>query len=707
MGIRYEPPSRYEGIPGESLATSFAPLDRSSLNDELDLDGMLQSLLDRALLSAGCQVGVILMLDPRSGTLQGSCGAGIDVAQVEAMSIPITGTQGLVADVTLTARTAQTADVAQDYRVVPVLRAALMAAGMQAMLALPILKHGELARYSVYSTLGVLIIGSKQPLSPETTAHLQQIVGKVGGVMHQAEERDQMQRTIAHLETERDWLWSMVNGVSDPVLVTDEANTISLQNQRAQELFQLSSDDSQGKRHAIEMNNFLFSAMLSSLALDQRGSLRRDLTLVDPIEGSELLFEVIARRMPNSRTGQHTIVSILKNVSDLRRASQELDRQLHQLQQAEQEARQERDRLTLILRNVANPIIVSDANNSIILINDQARRLFQAPRGAISRQSRANIFSSNDAKFTSFVAGLLLEPTRVTAAELQLQDPATEEMLTMAVNSGAIFDELGRVQAVVSVLHDLTRLRELERRRVEQQLFESEKLAATGRLAASIAHEINNPLEAIKNALYLLVNRTDHESPNYRFLEIANKETQRVSGIIKQMLGFYRPSVDHQPTNVNQIVREVVELLAKVLHQQAITLKLDLAEQLPSIMAASDQLRQVFLNLIINSQHAMTHGGELTITTLVAETNDAEYVSRRSVVIHFRDTGNGIKPEYLSHIFEPFFTTKIEGKGTGLGLWVSAGIIEDHGGQVKVKSRLGHGTTFTIFLPAEEGRAAT
>ena len=679
----------------------------SSLSEQLDMDSLLQSLLDRALQSANCAVGAVFMLDPARGVLQGTCVTGLDAAQIEAMSIPLTSAQGLIADVALTARAGQTDDLVQDYRVIPALRAVLTAAGMQAMLVVPILKRADLARYSIYPTLGVLVIGSTDPLPAAISDQLQQIVGQVGGAMHHAEEREQMQRTIAHLEAERDWLWSMVNGVSDPVLVTDEANRITLQNQRAQELFQISSDDSEGKRHAIEMNNVLFSAMLSSLALDQRSSLRRDLTLVDPIEGSELLFEVIARRAPISRSGKPTIVSILKNVSDLRQASQELDRQLHQLQQAEQEVRQERDRLNLILRNVANPIIVSDANNRIILINDQARRLFQAPGGAISRRARANIFSSNDAKFTSFVAGLMLEPTKVTTAELQLQDPASEEMLTMAVNSGAIFDPLGQVQAVVSVLHDLTRLRELEWRRVEQQLFESEKLAATGRLAASIAHEINNPLEAIKNALYLLVARMPQDAPNYRFLDIANKETQRVSHIIKQMLGFYRPSGDRQLTDINQVISEVVELLGKVLQQHAITPRLELDPALPPIMATGDQLRQVFLNLIINSQHAMPQGGELTITTSVAESNDVEYVSRRSVVIQFRDSGNGIKPEHLDHIFEPFFTTKVEGKGTGLGLWVSAGIIEDHGGQIKVRSRVGYGTTFRIFLPVEASHAAT
>ncbi len=683
-----------------------APAVRLTLHDQLDSDALLQSLLDTVLQAASSDIGAALMIDPERGVLQGAYAAGLDAAQIEAIRIPLAGAQSITVDVALTARSAQADDLDNDYRVAPALRGLLIAAGVRAVLLVPILKDVGLAQSPDYPTLGVLVIGSLQPLSPDAVARIEQLAGQVGDAMRQAEELERMRHMVARLETEREWLWSMVNGVSDPVVVTDEANNIVLQNQRAQELFQLSGDDSEGKRHAIEMNNFLFSAMLSSLALDQRGALRRDLTLVDPIEGTELLYEIIARQAPSSSRDKRTIVSILKNVSDLREASQELDRQLLQLEQAEEEVRQERDRLNLILRNVADPIIVTDANNRIILINDQARQLFQAPRGAISRRSRASIFSSNDAKFTSFVGGLLLEPTKVTSAELQLQDPATEEMLTMVVKSGAIFDALGQVQAVVSVLHDLTRLRELEWRRVEQQLFESEKLAATGRLAASIAHEINNPLEAIKNSLYLLVTRTPPDSPNYRFLEIANKETQRVSNIIKQMLGFYRPSVDRQHTDVNQILCEVVELLGKVLQQSGVAVHLDLAPHLPYIMAAGDQLRQVFMNLIINSQQAMASGGNLTITTSVAETDDAAYVSRRSLVVNFRDTGGGIRSEHLDHIFEPFFTTKTEGKGTGLGLWVSAGIVEDHGGQMKVRSRIGRGTTFTIFLPVEADNAA-
>ncbi len=306
---------------------------------------------------------------------------------------------------------------------------------------------------------------------------------------------------------------------------------------------------------------------------------------------------------------------------------------------------------------------------------------------------------ANETKLSSFLLQLRLEETLERSGEIQLVDPETGENLAMYVTATEVPDELGQPSAVVSVLHDVTKIRELERKTLEQQLSESEKQAAVGRLAATVAHEINNPLEAIQNALYLVFSGTSKEDPNYRFLEIANRETQRVSNIIQQMLGFYRPSPVAEATDLKEVIHGVIGLLERHMRQHQVTIAYDPGGDLPPVLVPGDQLRQVFLNLLLNAQEAMPSGGSLSISTRVSRETDTEFVAGSYVIVQVRDTGVGISEEHLPHVFEPFYSTKRDTKGTGLGLWVSQGIIQNHGGSMRVASRAGRGTTFTIALP--------
>jgi len=264
--------------------------------------------------------------------------------------------------------------------------------------------------------------------------------------------------------------------------------------------------------------------------------------------------------------------------------------------------------------------------------------------------------------------------------------------LPMEITAREVLDATGQVTAVVSILHDLTEIRELERRRVEQQLFESEKLAAVGRLAASIAHEVNNPLEAIKNALYLLQSTGDEK--NSRFLEIARKETERVSHIIRQMLGFARRPGEVDWVDINQLLEETLVLMEKKMRQMKIRITRSFDEELPRIRARADQLRQVFLNLIINAQQAIEGDGEIVIST-----SRYEQALQPSIVVQLSDSGIGIAEDDLARIFDPFFSTGK--KGTGLGLWVTQDIVRQHGGRIEVSSEVGRGTVFSIVLQVE------
>jgi two-component system NtrC family sensor kinase len=279
-------------------------------------------------------------------------------------------------------------------------------------------------------------------------------------------------------------------------------------------------------------------------------------------------------------------------------------------------------------------------------------------------------------------------------AENELIDPEAGESLPMEITSAEVSDAKGQVTAVVSILHDLSEIRELERRRVEQQLFESEKLAAVGRLAASIAHEVNNPLEAIKNSLYLLTNSKSVEQ-NARFLDVARKETERVSHIIRQMLGFARRSGEVESVNVNQLIDETLILIEKKLRQSRVEVVREFADGLPQVRARADQLRQVYLNLLLNAQQAVgDRGGQIKVRTA-----RFDQALQPTVAVHISDTGVGISEQDVARIFEPFFSTRT--KGTGLGLWVTQDIVRHHGGRIEVVSTEGEGTTFTIILPID------
>lgn len=230
----------------------------------------------------------------------------------------------------------------------------------------------------------------------------------------------------------------------------------------------------------------------------------------------------------------------------------------------------------------------------------------------------------------------------------------------------------------------------------QAQLLQSAKLAAVGELAASVAHEINNPLYAARNSLYLVEQDLPPDAPQRPFLDIAQNELGRIARIITRMRDFYRPARDElEPTDINALLLETIDLVQTHLRHGHVTASTDISPGIPSIIAHSDQLRQVFLNLILNACDAMPDGGTLQISSALTLDEDEQL---RMIAVRIADNGVGIPAEHLARLFEPFYTTKPQ--GTGLGLAISAHIATQHGGQINVESTAGVGSTFTVLLPA-------
>jgi len=272
--------------------------------------------------------------------------------------------------------------------------------------------------------------------------------------------------------------------------------------------------------------------------------------------------------------------------------------------------------------------------------------------------------------------------------------PVGDRSAWISANFMPVKTDAGEAGSILCIARDITETKNLQR-----QLVNAEKLASLGTLAAGVAHEINNPLGVILGFCELLLRKTPPGTQPHEDLKTIERQGLLCKETVENLLSFAR--AEKQPldySNLNTCIEEITKIVRHLLHKNDITLVLDLDERLPPAKGDARQLQQVFLNLITNAMAAMENGGSLAIRSFM------EPPTRRAVV-QFQHTGIGIPPDHLDHIFEPLFTTKPEGKGTGLGLFVSYGIITSYGGTMECVSTpstaLGKqpGPTFTIKLP--------
>jgi GAF domain-containing protein len=321
----------------------------------------------------------------------------------------------------------------------------------------------------------------------------------------------------------------------------------------------------------------------------------------------------------------------------------------------------------------------------------------------------------SDSRFPNWVDHTDIPTRALMAASLLTHDRAIGVVQVASGKPGVYTREqlqmLGAIASTLTVALENARLYEelkvtlREREETQTQLIHAEKMGALGRLAASIAHEISNPLQSVQGCLTLAVEELDGPQRREkldRYLGIAGSEVERISTIVQRMRDLYRPVREgKRPTDLHAVLESVLALTDKQLQHSNVVVERAWCRELPVVQANADQLKQVFLNLILNAIDAMPGGGPLRISTNLDEVEIRDgQAAVPAVRVEFSDAGEGIPEDMLPHIFEPFFTTKEN--GAGLGLSTSYGIIESHNGQITVTSEAGAGTTFTILLPVEQ-----
>jgi two-component system NtrC family sensor kinase len=242
-----------------------------------------------------------------------------------------------------------------------------------------------------------------------------------------------------------------------------------------------------------------------------------------------------------------------------------------------------------------------------------------------------------------------------------------------------------------------------DRLSLERNLRQSDKLASVGQLAAGLAHEIGTPLNIIGGRAEFLLRRPRSDEEIRQNLQIIRSQMDRITGIVRQLLEFSRRREPaFRSVELESLLNKVIGLVEHKVVDRGVHVKIAIAPILPALQADPDQLQQVFINLFLNSLHALKPGGTIRVSAATIR-NDGRNgaAAQDKLVIEFEDNGAGIPAEHLSQVFDPFFTTKDIGEGTGLGLSVSYGIIKDHGGEIRAESRRGEFTRFTILLPAQ------
>ena len=577
---------------------------------------------------------------------------------------------------------------------------------------------------------GVVIVEAS--LDEDRIVELYHAAALAGPVLSRMAAVEEFRVSTDRLDQQRDLLMAIVNSLPDPIVIINDNGNIVVQNRRAEYLLAFTDSDSEGRRRAVEINNLLFTSHLSKAAIgggapESGGG--RELNMVDPDEGTDLLFEVLTHEL-TAAEGAHagSTVSVLRDVTDLRRAAGELERQVQRVRLAEIDAKRERDRLNLILENVADPILVTDDRSNIILMNKQAEQLFETPEDG-ETWLRADAIRANDTKFTTFISDFTISPARARREQMSLLIPESNVELPVEVVSGKIMNRRGEPLAIVSVLHDLTEQVENERLYEELKKFSSELEArirdATADLAeqntrlqwqsrelekanrlkseflASMSHELRTPINALIGYTALMLDRIYGElTPRQEDgLNRIQSSAQHLLALINDILDLAKIEAGRMPlhledSSLNEVMTEISQQIEPLIKKKSgLTFNVEVPRQNVIMYTDRMKVKQILLNLLSNAVKFTQSGGIWLTANLLEE----------AVRLEVCDTGIGINEKDLEAIWEDFRqvdqSRTREFGGTGLGLSITKKLVDALGGTVATESVYGKGSTFSVTLP--------
>lgn len=443
------------------------------------------------------------------------------------------------------------------------------------------------------------------------------------------------------------------------------------------------------QRVSVSKESLIHEAMGAGGQLNATGAAGERSTYL-PLTSLGKAFGVIEVQSEKEMVGSDLLTLFCSSVSDQisrARQVQKLQEEIQDLRAFQGQLLNSRNTLRALFDSSPTSIYIVDHDFTLMAINmSRADLAGQPPKELVGERCFAVLYQRKAPCRGCLVSKTLQSgeiTRRITRREIIESDPIDLEISTFP-----IWDSGEEIVQAFLFEEDVT-----ERLQLQASLAQSEKLAAVGQLAASVAHEINNPLTTILANAQLLQRMLPSEGGDIQeMVELIIQASDRASQAVRDLLNFTRREhYELAPTELNETIQRTLSLIDHELKSNSISLKYDPAPDLPLVNTSQDHLQGVWLNLLINAIDAIAPGpGEIWIATRGVAHNAQVTVS---------DSGRGIPPEHIAHIFEPFYTTKGPGQGTGLGLSVCRQIVTRHGGQITVSSKLGEGTTFTVVLP--------